>query len=195
MQNINFTDDMIKAILEGRKTQTRRVVKDKDPETWYKSVFTHIDDWIECVAKYKTGETVYVPEEFMTNHLGGTPIPKRIIVENSPHSSHRIDFYPAERMKSKDSSLLLKITNVRVERVLDISIEDCAKEGISTHLMDMYPNYIDASKGFKDKAYDYNGVNHNGIQMSFFTLMDSIYKKLNTNNNYWVWVYEFERVT
>jgi hypothetical protein len=77
----------------------------------------------------------------------------------------------------------IKILSVRPERLLDISEEDCEKEGIQCWAEVYYPSY----------PIDNNNPHfYRDICDSYFSLWDSINGKNSHKLNPWVWVYEYQ---
>ena len=127
---IIFNTEMVKAILDGRKTQTRRVV----PNEWIQSdkapIPTHGEDgciwhfWSfgEKQSKYKVGDVLWVRETFAENF----GVKKRIVykAEFNNDSPLNIKWKPSVHMPKKYARIFLKVTNVRVERLQDMRKND-----------------------------------------------------------------------
>jgi hypothetical protein len=111
---IIFNSEMVNAILEGRKTQTRRVVKPQPDE-----------GFIMMPRRNKRGNTVWM--EWKSNIDGKTEI----------FSGLGWDKWKCPYGKIGDkllaSGITLEITNIRVERLQDISEEDAEKEGFGAN--------------------------------------------------------------
>lgn len=136
MKKIMFCDKygLTQAVLEGRKTQTRRIIKmSKDDEEYLDEAF----DWdfresviIDRYAKYKVGEIVAVAQKYADCGglmEDGTPrwnFIARIAGEKNRGWSNKMFINP-ELMPHQ-----IIITNVRIEHLQDISDEDCLAEGI-----------------------------------------------------------------
>ena len=180
---IIFSTEMVKAILNGRKTQTRRVVN--FPEHWKRQGIAHDDleksgfwnCWQSCVddptaghrwqygddflprQNYQCGDELWVRETF-GNPIGKEPPIYRATDEDPDYP---IMWNPSIFMPKKYARIWLEIINVRVERLNEISVSDAKAEGV-----------------------EYS---------SFATLWDSINgKKHPWSSNPWVWVVEFKRV-
>ncbi len=97
---------------------------------------------------------------------------------------------PSIFMPKEAARIFLKVTNVRVERLQDISENDAIDEGI-----DFFNHgYGGSPVGIWYRNYKY-GTNNCSPKYSFQTLWDSINaKKHPWESNPWVWVYEFERI-
>lgn len=78
----------------------------------------------------------------------------------------------------------IKITDIKVERLRDISSNDCLKEGIYDTLMDRIYHY----------RFDNSPRNYMSPQEAFAALIDKISGNGTWDSNPWVFVYEFELV-
>lgn len=97
-------------------------------------------------------------------------------------------WYPSIHMPKEACRIFLKVTNVRCERLQDISEEDAIAEGVIQHSDYGSTGYVDYRNRDVAKT-DIDAV------WSFQTLWDSINaKKHPWESNPWVWVYDFERV-
>lgn len=184
MQGIKFNTQ---AILDNRKSQTRRPIKEAkvfDVDygiTIYEEPCGHhtnqkTEEFIKKFSKYKIGETVFVKEDINIRATWENDIAFTI---------------PASEMTEKEARIFLKITNIKIERLQDISEEDCIKEGCNLSHLDcscMYSN--DACyKCFRSDASDY-----------IDEFKEEIWNRLpykstyDWNSNPYVFVYEFERV-
>ena len=134
MKKIMFNDQygLTQAVLEGRKTQTRRIAYEKPFKHIRSCGFItegtdkgklSINDGNEIVAKstYKIGEVVAVAQRYEDIPMDSSI---KIILCKHPGWNNKM-FVTAKTMPHQ-----IKITNIRVERLQDISEEDCMKEGI-----------------------------------------------------------------
>lgn len=203
-RKIMFSDKygLTQAILEGRKTQTRRIItypktfKGKDVCGLYvyrwkaDGVITEICmydrdeisiDEGQIFPKYKIGEIIAIAQSynsFYNDECNPNLFP------NGAGWTNKMYVKP-ELMPHQ-----IRITNVRAERLQDISDEDCLKEGIikgkvgseDTHFMDAY--YIPTLK--KDPFCTPQGA--------YSYLIDKISGKGTWENNPYVFVYDFELV-
>lgn len=149
---IIFNGEMVRALLEGRKSQTRRTRGLKkvnaDPGAWqYHGVDPfgeHAGKWLfskdgggtqNCIhikCPYGApGDFLWVRETWGHNGCLTCPVhykasdPDWVKESSNPYSRWRSPLH----MPRWASRILLEITDIRVERVQDISIEDCRKEG------------------------------------------------------------------
>jgi hypothetical protein len=195
MKPIIFSTPMVQAILEGRKTQTRRIVKPQPPQ--FVDYFEKRGDGFKAYMvpgepcdyplvkpKYQPGDILWVRETFCEvpyehNHVpikgGYITIPKYAYKADSERDYTGI-WKPSIHMPREAARIFLQVTNVRVERLQDITEEDAIAEGMSKTLVD--------------------GVTFISAKGKFHALWDTLYAKRGHpwENNPWVWVYEFMRI-
>lgn len=180
---IIFSTEMVRAILEGRKTQTRRVIKPQahhyvsdllQPFLFYPckegEAFGDIDKQISSPYGYpwkewkreKENDRLWVRETYCI-------IDDKIYYKSDKDYSSMMRWKPSIFMPREASRITLEIINIRVEHVQDIPYEDRVKEGIT----------------FKP-----------GLSLhEFRKLWNSIHKRENRwEDNPWVWVIEFKRI-
>lgn len=205
---ILFNTEMVRAILDGRKTCTRRLVKflpGENPQ-WT----GYIKDGLmlyngrnePCIrnAPYHPGDILYVRETFTWCpcwDCGLDTIPdgcKHPMVYDSKKREHGCYMYrascgdneyptadtwhPSIHMPKAAARIWLKVTDVRVERLQNITSEQIGREGVEVE----YPHVLNG----EEKRY------------AFSTLWNSTIKKSDLDRygwdaNPWVWVIEFER--
>ena len=213
---ILFSTDMVKAILEGRKTQTRRVVK---PQPYFESYYLMelcgesltIDynqgdnnPVVKCPYG-QTGDVLWVRETWrLTQPYGpeeyyfGYKVDCGIKIQASEkYDFHSPDVWkPSIHMPKEACRIFLRITNVRVERLQDITREDCIKEGIGYLETDGEKFYQLGGSWYDYERKTFNPLSSGKISpsMSFKSLWRSINGEQSWNDNPWVWVIEFERV-
>ena len=203
-----FNGEMVRAILDGRKTQTRRIMAPQ-PEPcprgghwWPSNVFKtmlHVEDemqngkggWGGLVGDAcpfgDVGDRIWVREAFASglstkSTLAYRATHKREDLEDGFYDT--IKWTPSIHMPRWASRILLEITGVRVERLNAISEEDARAEGIIDGgcLNCGEPEPCGCANPEPD-ATD-----------AFAYLWQSIYGQENWNANPWVWVIEFKRV-
>lgn len=188
---ILFSTEMVQAILTGRKTQTRRVVKSEliieqaefergnrpnviqsEPSLQY---------WTENSCPFgQVGDRLWVRETWYQKGTVGRTYPDD---DEYQFFGHRQAAYVADGDAPKDWTfkkrpsihmprwacrLILEITNIRIERLNDISEADCVKEGIGSALL------------------------RDCKRPKFMQLWESINGTDSWDKNPWVWVVEFK---
>ncbi|MBZ1846738.1 hypothetical protein KFB38_23410 [Klebsiella pneumoniae] len=215
-RGVIFNGEMVRAILHGRKTQTRRIMKPQ-PEPcprgghwWPSNVFKtmlHVEDemqngkggWGGLVGDAcpfgDVGDRIWVRETWAEAGASAPDLklyranyPEHVpsIYENVP-PAEEIRWTPSIHMPRTASRILLEITDVRVERLNAISEEDAEAEGI-----DMEALYD--SQDCYDCIADHNMTGRPTVTGAFKYLWESIYGAENWLANPWVWVIEFKRV-
>jgi hypothetical protein len=148
---IIFSTDSIRAILEGRKTQTRRVIKPL-PECF--------DVTLQDMLRYfkchfgVPGDRLWVRETFY-NHC---PPQKSTILyyARTDHQHYPVKWKSPMFMPRWASRITLEITDVRCERIQSISAEDCLAEGYESigAYIDEWDR-LNAKRGFSWDANPY----------------------------------------
>lgn len=188
---ILFSAPMVRAILDGRKTQTRRVVKPQ-PNDWLHpmpccsvtsegwqgpfdhSLWAHEGDRDDGEARRcpygKHGDRLWVREAWAkTTVLGQDMI---VYYAEDNRTDYGGPWKPSIHMPRAASRITLEITAVRVERLCGITISNAIREGYDGSLDD----HIDPSIKW------------------FSALWESINGPGSWAQNLWVWVIEFKRV-
>lgn len=192
MKKIMFNDQygLTQAVLYGRKTQTRRIAYEKPFKRICSCGFIMegkdkgklaINDGNEIVAKstYKMGEVVAVAQRY-----SDIPFVNDIFIRAVPIGWSNKMFVKSDLMPHQ-----IKITNIRCERLQDISTDDCMKEGI-------FCSHIDGI----DDAYSYDATNDNFAKKWWYETPIEAYKMLssklhlNWDSNPLVFVYDFKLV-
>jgi hypothetical protein len=159
---ILFSTEMVKAILAGNKTQTRRVIlrRERDevgsirirPENNYS-----VDMILQCFkCPYgKTGDHLWVRESFSTVDKGNFIIYKADGLTAEEVGIDKIRWKPSIHMPRRFCRIKLEVIDIRVERVQDISIPDVDAEGFGWHdQWDCLPDFaktwnnINGKRGF-----------------------------------------------
>ena len=201
---ILFNTEMVRAILDGRKSCTRRLVKFLSGENprWT----GYIKDGLmlyngrnePCIKKapYQPGDILYVRETWERfecwncegDERGNCPKePQKSVLNKTcgcymyratDEISGDAKWHPSIHMPKEAARIWLKVTNVRVERLQEITSEQICREGVEVE----YPHALNG----EEKRY------------AFSTLWNSTIKKSDIDTygwdaNPWVWVIEFER--
>ena len=201
---ILFNTEMVKAILDGRKTQTRRVCKGQpqdgvtNPETMgYK-------------PPYRSGDILWVRETWakrwaLNLDAGEFEFDSYIYRASYDVDPTSVKWYPSIHMPKDAARLFLRVKDVRMERLQDMSEEDAISEGYSgvcpgAHTVYFSDGYAEPCHvGGEDCRYGYWYCNHS-IQEAFGSdIWDKTIKVAELQRygwaaNPWVWVIEFERL-
>lgn len=199
---ILFNTEMVRAILAGRKTVTRRVMK---PQPWkigegeyecrHEKGFYDMggNDWAcrQCGcgvipmkggsyfhAPYQPGDILYVRETW-AEWTGGYLYRAWPDGIHQPGAYKDMPWNPSIHMPKEAARIFLRVTNVRVERLQDITIDEIRNEGLTS--MAVYAGDMEIALA------------------EWKILWESTIKKNNLarygwNANPWVWVINFERV-
>lgn len=205
---ILFNTEMVRAILEGKKTCTRRLVKHdvesilnspyhkKHPEVEDRQIISKL-----CQPPYQPGDILYVRETFAWSPCWGCGLDTepggcsnetdkiykekeygcymyRASCEDNEYPSADT-WHPSIHMPKKAARIWLKVTDVRVERLQEITSQGAWKEGARCSCLYHVPDCA-------------------GNKTAFIEIWNSTIKKPDLdrygwNANPWVWVIEFER--
>lgn len=183
MKKITFNDEfgLTESVLEGRKTQTRRMVgggkiyNSATDEMYHGELSeTYKNILVKRFSQYQIGEEFAVAQSYSECNRAACLL-------DSKGWNNKM-FVKADLMPHR-----IKITNVRVERLQDISEDDCMKEGI------MRGEFINTW----DEYYFEHGDNHITAKTpceAYKKLIDRVYGKGTWDSNPWVFVYDFELV-
>lgn len=201
MQKIMFNDryGLTDAVIEGRKTMTRRLVSDRLWEIW-----TDYDDFCNSViggiarggtsvsreyyrecdffkdkCRYKVGEIVAVAQCY------NDVVREFTDLAFVPGSTNKL-FVRAELMPHQ-----IRITRIRCERLQDISNEDCMKEGVVD--VTYFKTGGRPYELFALPGHEYEET-FNTPRRAFAALIDKVSGRGTWDRNPWVAVYEFELV-
>ena len=197
---------LTQAVLEGRKTQTRRLINptmffqrletyegwsSEDIRAWKRScnrrfyeakgdMLQQMLDYALSSSHYKVGEEIAVAQSYKDAGIDPffllSPLGDGVNAMDSNGWNNKM-FVRAELMPH-----IIKITNIRVERLQDISDEDCLKEGIDKRGGAPMEFYV---RGEDDILFD-------TPQRAFASLIDKTCGKGTWESNPYVFVYEFE---
>lgn len=197
---------LTQAVLEGRKTQTRRMLNptmffqrletdegwsNEDISAWKRScnrqlyaakgdLLQQMLDYALSSSRYKLGEVVAVSQKYKDIALD-MPVELAAELIKQPGWNNKM-FVKADLMPHR-----IHITNIRIERLQDISEEDCLKEGI----------WRDNNVGFEGTTYWYHGLANSSFRTAkeaYAALIDKISGKGTWESNPYVFVYDFELV-
>lgn len=172
MQKIMFNSKLglERAVLEGRKTMTRRIIHDD-------VVKIYSDPWdlIGNCARYHFDEVVAIAQAYKD-------VPP---YKGHPECSNHRDLSAGWENKMFVKSYLMKyhikITDIKVERLQDCSEDDCLKEGIRRC-------NLNKKFAFDDKRA------YNTAREAFAALIDKVSGKGTWDSNPWCFCYEFKLI-
>lgn len=204
---IIFSAPMVRALLEGRKTQTRRVINPpkKYPEcnicqpdlaffgyqVWFHGEYETVGVMVD--ARYNPSDLLWVKETWRTLQKWDCLAPRHL-ADDADKIDYAASGYtrnplwvwgknrPSIFMTRWASRITLRITNVRAERLHDISEQDARAEGANFH--DGDPDSYGMCRRLRVDAKD-----------DFRHIWEDCYHKDSPeawHRNPWVWVYEFE---
>lgn len=207
---ILFNTEMVRAIPDGRKSCTRRLVKN-DIEAVLNSPYHKAHPEVEdkqiisklCNPPYKTGDILYVCEMWCAlpvneaGHMRGHCVYYYRADGDLRPEGWRGKWHPSIRMPKEAARIWLKVMNVRVERLQEMKPVDVIKEGAYSDCWDCLNTYGESGSqccyGTEEQCSQCDEV-----MMEWEKLWNSTIKKSNIdrygwNANPWVWVIEFER--
>lgn len=212
MKKIMFNNkyDLTQAVLDGRKAMTRRACKYDRPNETYDIVFPVFESndydndgnivsplnyafgWKNDkgdftgwnIPKYKVGEVVAIAQNY--SDCGNMP-DYELDEDGYPIMPKRSGFFNKMFVRADLMPHHIRITDIKVERLQDISDEDCLKEGI-----------FKWDAGQKDiPFYSFHNADipdYNDPRDAFAELIDKVSGKGTWESNPYVFVYEFELI-
>ena len=217
---ILFNTDMVRAILDGRKTVTRRLAKKVPVETHrideieiFQPFYGDTEKQFEChwggyqpdtggfvdgsctvKPPYQIGDVLYVRETWCygsdTTEILFEPEPRAYDILYKADYKYldkdMVKWHPSIHMPKEAARIWLKVTDVRIERLKDITPDQALKEGTEYACNEKCKSYMWCDNPCK------------GGCECFYKLWNSTIKKVDLNRfgmsaNPWVWVIEFER--
>lgn len=183
---ILFNTEMVKAILNGKKTVTRRLVRKNDIEKLLNSPFHEQHPEVTdiqiinklCTPPYQHGDVLYVRETWCYHKDADKPWYG--YRADGDYRDIDLKWKPSLHMPKEAARIWLKVTGVRVERLQDMNGQDVLKEGLNS-LVHPKAFYFDMNQ-----------------REMFERLWNSTIKKTEIDRFGWdanpyVWVIEFER--
>ena len=188
MKPMLMNTEMVKAILAGRKSVTRQLIKPQPYNVLYNGILQqgeiedgevlltlNKDNITEMlIPPYQAGDVLYVRETWCKGSLnGGADQYFYKADDNDFHCQWR----PAIHMPKEAARIFLRVIGVRVERLQDITVNGILQEGIDFDIetpIASWRNFIDLWESTLKKPNIY---------------------KYGWDANPWVWVIEFERIS
>lgn len=215
---IIFSTPMVQAILEGRKTMTRRLnnlntVNDKPDNYNFLGLEVNAKSELFSTWQVKEFEDIIFPNKFPYGNIGD-----KLWVKETFHKLKQADSFgkylykamgdtpdkwkPSIFMPKEATRIWLEIIEIKVERLQDISPDDACNEGVNYWNIDAdaleggelvadYENY-----DWKDdpKSYDYHFPTYSNPVDSFFSLWRKLNGMESLQANPWVWVISFKKI-
>lgn len=184
---ILFSTEMVQAILEGRKAVTRRLIKNipSNLQEGDIGIIRKSDGKITCYGTenllYQVEDILYVRETWQLLPSGFDEMPSEcwyIYKATDELSDECTRWLPSLHMPKEAARIFLKVTDVRVERLQDITETQVRKEG--------FRDYLAADDTFYPCGYYFR-------QAWDSTINKQDLDKYGWEGNPWVWVIEFER--
>ena len=196
MKKIMFNDKfgLTQAVLDGRKTMTRRIIKlDKLGEYNFDNALKQewgrksIEAYINNYARYKVGEVIAIAQSYETVFHSGN-CPNDFFVDSSTINKKYCGAGFKNKMFVKADLMPhhIEITGIKVERLQEISDEDCLKEGIIHAYTDN-----DGIKRYHTPHTKRGYLSTDVAQQAFSFLIDKVSSKGTWESNPFVFAYEF----
>lgn len=186
---ILFSGDMVRAILDGRKTMTRRVckldtanfdydLKDKDYGPFLQNEYGDSIN-VKELAPYQVGDILYVRETWAK--VNG------IYIYKADEDATPLKWRPSIHMPKEAARIWLEVTKVRVERLQEITGYEAIAEGIDvTDVPEHTPLYT--------PLYRFNEAKRRFIRLWDSTIKNQDLPLYGWDSNPWVWVISFKRL-
>lgn len=195
---ILMSTPMVQAILAGRKTQTRRIIKDVDALTTTIDRYNETGNWTmwydrkvirQLRSKYNIGDVLWVRETWQTWALGWV-----FKATYGDKLSGGVKWKPSIFMPKEACRIKLLIKDIRVERLQDISEQDAVFEGIE-EAGEFWKSYeIIHSGRHKGEMNPHSTVPNLCATTSYHELWESINGFKSWEKNPFVWVIEFKKL-
>lgn len=207
------------AVLRGCKTMTRRIIPEIIPDSAViTNVYDLADDsvtyfahdeeaplrgdgsaeWTKLVPKYKVGEVVAVAQAYRDIPRYNPETYEDVMLNDGTICEASHPYLHLQQSGGWDNKMFvraelmphqIRITNIRVERLQDISDEDCLREGIEEFV-------LRKGDGTRRIKYSFKNATDNYLSPrdAFAALIDKVSGKGTWDSNPYVFVYEFELI-
>lgn len=192
-KSILFDTEMVRATLEGRKTVTRRVVKPQPKESVRSGKSACGIGLFDpsgmpvCLSPYQTGDILFVRETWFKHDDWFA------CKADNNDSDHCAPWHPSIHMPKAAARIFLRVTDVRVERLQEISNKDALHEGVARH--GLYNEECYAG-GCYNGDFESSCAKCEVPREGFSKLWNSTVKDIDSygwDANPYVWVISFER--
>lgn len=186
---ILFNTEMVRAILDGRKSCTRRLVKIRRKDACGFYVTKKSDGTFSGIYEYDENESMF-DNPLMPPYQPGDILYVRETWKKAPNGYYYYEDWqrddiadvtkwkPSIHMPKEAARIWLKVTDVRVERLQEITSEQISREGVEVE----YPHVLNG----EEKRYAFSALWNSTIKKSDID-------RYGWDANPWVWVIEFER--
>ena len=207
---ILFNTEMVRAILDGRKSCTRRIVK-HDVEAILNSPYHKEHPEVEdrqiisrlCQPPYQPGDILYVRETWCmlpvneAGHIRGHSVYYYKADGDLRPEGWRGKWKPSIHMPKEAARIWLKVTDVKVERLQEMKPVDVIKEGAYPDCWDCLNTYGESGSqccyGTEEQCSQCDEVMMEWEKLWNSTIKKSDLDRYGWEANPWVWVIEFER--
>lgn len=196
---ILFNTEMVRAILDGRKSCTRRLVK-PEPQGYFEVseeplyIYDTDGNQGKITPPYQPSDILYVRESYSELTFGYV---YKADGENIDHLGNVIKWHPSIHMPKEAARIWLKVTDVRVERLQEMKPVDVIKEGAYPDCWDCLNTYGESGSqccyGTEEQCSQCDEVMMEWEKLWNSTIKKSDIDRYGWGANPWVWVIEFER--
>ena len=190
---------LTQAVLDGRKTMTRRLINLCENDLHFMKISDR-GEYLFCsktaldgaFPRYKVGEILAVAQSYHALNKSGYIAPEWLehTCESSAGYENKM-FVRADLMPHR-----IKITNIKVERLQDISDEDCMKEGLTIASVNNgqgnYGYHTEYNLVYNDNFGRTKIIGGRNVREAFADLIDRVCCRGTWDINPYVFVYEFE---
>lgn len=209
---ILFNTEMVRAILDGRKSCTRRINKnandyvvpdmdfyDSDKRTYAVHNYSDKEHKDKLSIAERTcpicpGDILYVRKSYSELSFGYV---YKADGENIGHLGNVIKWHPSIHMPKEAARIWLKVTDVRVERLQEMKPVDVIKEGAYPDCWDCLNTYGESGSqccyGTEEQCSQCDEVMMEWEKLWNSTIKKSDIDRYGWDANPWVWVIEFEQ--
>lgn len=215
---ILFKPEMVQAIMSGIKTQTRRSVPEKILDAYYNyddwvnsvgkpegSVRVYEKEYFLNACRYELGDILWVREtwgelydtcdhpEISGGYKERSSLGYVYKADNYVHNKDFDGFFtgwkPSIHMPKQACRLFLRVTDIRVEKLREITEDDAIAEGVEKLMLDVGGHEVNLYK-------DYEGASTgcHSARTSFGSLWNKINGEVSFFENPWVYVIKFEKL-
>ena len=171
---ILFNTEMVQAILEGRKTQTRRAIKDP----YFNPLISGEWKWN---APVQPGDIFWVRETWMAEYEYNGASDRALYFYKASDPERKGLWRPSIHMPREAARIFLLVKDVRCERLQDITAEDAQAEGCEGFL------HYNPLLGCSETVHNFKRIWNSTIKKNDLS-------EFWWYANPWVWVIQFERI-